>query len=79
MVSSESSSSDLSEYTLFQIQKLFFFIYKNQFLGEKIEKVGFFLHFFLGILPKFSDFINSDSCILGGLITQFFLEPITLK
>ena len=46
MVSSEKSNSDLSEYNLFQIQKIFY-IYKNQFLDEKLTFLGFFLDCFL--------------------------------
>ena len=34
MVSSERSSSDLSEYTLFQIKKIDLFILKNTFVDE---------------------------------------------
>ena len=41
MVSSERSSSDLSEYTLFVIKK-YMFTYKNQFLGEKWKTWIFF-------------------------------------
>ena len=40
MVPSERSSLDLSEYTLFQIKKIFC-IYKNQFLGEKLTFLSF--------------------------------------
>ena len=56
MVSSERSSSDLSEYTYFKIFK-YCFIYNNTFLGEKLK-----------LMPEFSDFINSDDCI--GKITS---------
>ena len=40
-VSSDRSSSDLSKYSLFQIQK-YFVIFKNKFLGEKRKIVGLF-------------------------------------
>ena len=36
------------------------FIHKNQFLGEKINV---FFAIFFTLLPKFSDFVNSDDCI----------------
>ena len=70
MVSVERSRSDLLEYTLFHIKKIFF-IHKNQFLGEKLpinlgiyrQYVGFFLQFLFELLPKLSNFINSDDCI----------------
>ena len=63
MVSSERSSSDLSEYTQFQIQK-YFYIYKDQLIFSwKKKNIRFFLAVFKEILPNFSDFINSDDCI----------------
>ena len=62
---SERSSIELSEYILFQIQKIFF-IYKNQSIGFKKKIFKFFLQFFFK-LPKFSDFIYSEDCI--GKIT----------
>ena len=43
MVSSERSSSDLSEYTLFQIQNILSPV-KNQFLVEKCTILGIFLN-----------------------------------
>ena len=43
------------------LKLIFFLIYKNQFLYEKY--LGFFLQFFFKLLPKFSNFINSDDCI----------------
>ena len=52
MISSERSSSDLSEYTLFQIDKNIC-MDKNKFLGEN----------WTILLSKFSDSINSDNCI----------------
>ena len=63
MVSSVRSSSDLSECNLFQIEEIFF-IYNNQFLFEKIKMFSFFCcSFFFKLLPKHSDYINSDDCI----------------
>ena len=50
MVSSERSSSDLPEYILSE---------KNQFLDEKLN----LLIIFFEIIPKYSDFVNSDDCI----------------
>ena len=52
MLLSEIFSSDISEYTVFQIKKIFC-IYKNQFLAEN-EKfiVYFFAVFFFQITSK---------------------------
>ena len=77
MVSSEISSSDLSEYIQLSV---YYFCFKdkkykkfnncfcnyiNQFLGET-----FIPDFsFLQITPKFSDFIHSDDCI-GKIICK---------
>ena len=58
MASSKRSSSDLSEYTLIQIEMCIFLIYKNKFLSEKKNAVLFEIH------PKFTDFVNSDDYIL---------------
>ena len=65
MVASERSNSDLSEYTPFQIKNRC--IDKNQFLGEK-WKIFFVFAVLIILLPKFSDFINSDDCM--GKITS---------
>ena len=63
MASSERSSSDLPEYTLFQIEKTFF-INKNKFLCEKWKYLGYiFAVLFFEMLSKFNDFVNSDDCI----------------
>ena len=59
----ERPSSDLSEYILFQILKIFFCINKNQFFKWKIEYFRFFFAVFFKILPEFNDFVNSDACI----------------
>ena len=56
MVSSERSSSDLLEYTLFQIQKVFL-IYENKFLIEKLF-FWFSVAVAFKMLPKISDFIK---------------------
>ena len=48
--------------------KIYFFIYKNHFLGEKLFFLEFFLTLFFKLVLKFSDFINSDDCI--GKITS---------
>ena len=61
MVSSDRSSSDRSKYTLFIFKK-------NQFLGEKWKIIGFLFAVHKEILPKLSDFVNSDDCI--GKITS---------
>ena len=72
MVSAERSSSYPSENTLFQIKK-YFFIYKNQFLGEKLEILGFF---FFKILPNFSDFVNYNDCIGKSTSKSIRLQPV---
>ena len=46
MVLSERSSLGLSEYTLFQINKINIFIYKNTILGKKLKVLGFFFAVF---------------------------------
>ena len=63
MVSSERSSSYLSEYSPFNNLKYYYFINKYQFLGEKLFFLFFLCSFFLKIFPKFSDFVNSDDWI----------------
>ena len=62
MVPSERSSSDIPEYTLFQNFKIYIvFLYKKQFLGEKLNFFIFFGSFFvLEIFIKFGDFVNYD-------------------
>ena len=78
MVSAERSNSDLSEYTLVNIQK-YSFININQFLGEKWKYLGFFLQCSSKLFPMFSKFINSDDCI--GKITSksIRLEPVFIQ
>ena len=49
-VASESSISDLSEYSLLYIKKIDFWIDKNQFLGEIF--LHFFMQFFFQITSK---------------------------
>ena len=73
MVPSERSCWDLSEYTSFYIKR-YFFICKNKFLGEKLEKG--FSAVFSDILSKVSDFVNSDYYI--GKITSksIRLQPV---
>ena len=46
MVSSERSSLDLSEFTLFQIQNIIC-NYKNQIIGENLTFLGFFFSILL--------------------------------
>ena len=62
MVPSEWSCSDPSEYTVFQSQKIFLYLYKlkNTFLGE--IKIGIFFKLY-EILTKFCDLIYFDDCI----------------
>ena len=77
MASSERSSSDLSEYTLFQSKKIFF-IYKNPFLGEK-WKILHFLAVFFQILSKFSDLANFVDYI-GKTTSKFIrLQPVFIQ
>ena len=77
VVSSERPRSDLSEYILSQIKKNIFFIYTKQFLSEKLEICFlFFAFFFLEILPKFSDFINSDDWIGKIASKSIRLQPV---
>ena len=75
----ERYSSDLSEYTLFQIQKIFS-IYKTQILGEKGKFEGFFLHFFFfKLFPKLSDLLNSDDCIEKNTSKSIRLYPVFIQ
>ena len=55
MVSLERSSPGLSDYTLLQIQ-IIFFNYKNQFLGEKLKMLGFYFVVFIQITAKIQRF-----------------------
>ena len=52
---------------------MFYFIYKNHFLGVKLRI--FFLQFF-EILPKFSYFVNSDNCIRKITSKYIILQPV---
>ena len=65
MVSSERSGTDLSDATLLETKKIFLHLKKTNFFICKNEKN---YDFFLEILPKFSDFANSDDYI--GKITS---------
>ena len=58
-VSSERFNLDLSEYALFKIM-IYIFIYKKiaTIFRRKMKIAAF-----MAILPKFSDFVNSDDCI----------------
>ena len=59
MVSSERSNADLTEYTLFQILKIFLYPLKS----IKNKKLYVFFAVLHKIIQKFSDFINSDDFI----------------
>ena len=59
MVSSERSSSDLSEYALFRNKILFFIYFLYFFLGEKFKNLMFYFAVF---------FFNYDDCF--GKITS---------
>ena len=65
MVSSEKSSSGLSENTYLKWNKIFYLFIKMRFWWN-IKMLGFFI--FIKLLPKFNDFINVDDCI--GKITS---------
>ena len=76
MISSERSSSDLSEYTLIQIE---FIIYKNQFLDEKFIVFYFFLQFYF-LMPskvkrfyKFCILYRKNHIKMYQNITSFYL------
>ena len=56
IISSEISSSNLSEHILLQIIRIFRYL-KNQFLGEKLTIVDVV---FFEIFPELSDFAKSD-------------------
>ena len=72
MVSSNRSSSDLLEYTVFQKKKIYFSIYKNQFSGQKWI-------IFYKILPKFSDFVYYDDYI-GTIRSKCIrLQPVFIQ
>ena len=72
MISSEISSSDHQNIPYFKFKK-YFLIFKNQFLGEKRKCLGLFLHFFLKLLSKVSDFINSNECI-GNITSKCIIQ-----
>ena len=53
-----------------------FFIYKNQYIGEKLPFLGFiFAVFFIKLLPNVSYFINSDDCIRKITSKSIWLYP----
>ena len=59
-----SDSSDLSEYILLQILKNIRLPTKTNLYMKNMKNVSFFIAvFFLEILSKSSDFVNSDHCI----------------
>ena len=80
MVPSERSSWVLSEYALLYIKKLFL-QFKKSIFRCKMKFFRFFYAVFFILLPKFTDFINSDDCIgkftsnLSGYI-QFLFKKI---
>ena len=55
-----------------------FFLYKNQFLGDKCNIVGFFAVLF-DILPKLNDFVNPNDCIGKITCTSIRLQPVFIK
>ena len=60
IVSAERSFSDLSELTLSYAGKIFLYL-KRKYLGEKMRCISSFI-WKVVILPKYSDFVNSDDC-----------------
>ena len=79
MVPSGRSSLDLSEYTLFKMKNIYFFIYETYFVGDIWKILGFLLHFLLKLLPKFSEFIHSDDCIGNITSKPFRLYPVFIQ
>ena len=80
MVSSERSSSDLSEYTVCQIKKYSIHsIHLKSILGEKKKKIGYFLHFFFRNTSKSSDFKNSVDYIGKNTSKSFRLQPLYIQ
>ena len=79
MVISERSNSNISKYTPFKIQNIFFYI-RNEFLGEKLKNCRvFFCSFFSKYLQKISDFVNSDDCIGKVTLESIRLQPVLFK
>ena len=75
MVSSEISSSNLSEYTLFQMQNYFFY-YENQFLSKKWKKCRFCLAVF------FSKYFQNSSIVMivSEISPKYIrLHPVFIK
>ena len=52
-----------------------FFFYKNKYLGEKINFLGF-LSFFFEFLPKISNFVNTDNCIGKISSNSIWIYPV---
>ena len=75
MVSSERSSSDLTEYIFYFKLEKYYFIYKNNFIDEK----WIFFAFFFKLLSKFRNFINSDDCIGKIQSKSIRLYPVFIQ
>ena len=55
----------------------YFFIDKNQFLGEKLFFLRFFLSVLFKLVLKFSDLINSDDNIGKITLNSIRLYPVS--
>ena len=56
-----------------------FYVYKNQFFWWKMKNFRFFFCRFFKILPKFSEFVNSDDCIEKITSKSMRLQPVYIK
>ena len=79
LVSLEISSSNLSEYTLFKIKKLFFLSIKSIYSWKMKKRTVLFTVFYCEILPMFSDFVNSDYWIRKNTSKSIRLLPVFIK
>ena len=59
--------------------KQYFFIKKNQFSCIKWDFLVFFYAVFFILLPKFTDFINSDNCIGKITLKTIRIYPVFIQ
>ena len=78
MVSLERSSSDLSEYTLLYIKKIFLHL-KKLIFRCKMRFFRFFYAVFFILLPKFADLMNSDNCIGKITLKSIRIYPVFIQ
>ena len=57
----------------------YIFIYDNQFLGEQLKSMVISYAFLFEILPKFSDFVNSDDYFGKITLKSIRLQPIFIQ